>query len=478
MANSYVRVAPDSTGKYVQTYQNTVGSTAVEANAVVLTDENGTPLGYTGLRDTLVAQRCTTLSDSLADGIAGFWTQTTASGGGIASTGGEGRLTTSTAATGSAQIVSTNVAYYPGQVAWLNSAIRFGDTGTAGNIRRLGMFTVSGTTPQEGFYFELSGTTLNAVTVKGGSATAVASTSWTRFSTDPFTLDTNYHSFEIRYTANTVWFFIDNVLRHQVSGTSASLTSSLTLPITVTNVKTSGGTDITFAIRNIGNGRFGQNGGVVAETGLSAVEALAVGGGTPHDSVDSGNPLKVGGYASATAPTAVAGGDRVNAWLSLNGAQIIRPQADIGRNQTNYFMAAHVAATTSEVMMSLTGYKSGAAVGATATPAVVTAGKTYRITNIVLEYKGIATLTGGQFRLRANTSGVAVVGSPLVDTWTLGQTLATAGAQDTSICIVYPEGLEFAAGTGIAVGYIGLSTAGVPGTAAGLGRISITGYEY
>lgn len=282
--------------------------------------ELGLTTGTTGLRDRLIAQRMTTLADSLADGIAGFWTQTTANGGGIASTGGEGRLTTSTNAAGSAQIVSTNVAYFPGQVAWLNSAIRFGDTGTAGNIRRIGMFTVSGTTPQEGFYYELNGTTLNAVTVKAGVATAVAQSSWTRNTVAPYTLTTDYVSFEIRYTANTVWFYINNVLRHQVSGTSASLTTSLTLPIAVTNVKTSGATDITFAIRNIGNGRFGNPGGVVNETGLSAVEAQAVGGGTPHDSVDSGNPLKVGGFARATAPTAVADSDRVNAWFTNTGA--------------------------------------------------------------------------------------------------------------------------------------------------------------
>lgn len=304
-----------------------------EYGRLVVSDKDfelGLSTGTTGLRDRIVAQRMTVLSDSLADGIAGFWTQATATGGGVASTGGEGRLTTSTGATGSAQITSPNVAYYPGQVAWLNSAVRFGDTGTAGNIRRLGMFTVSGTTPQEGFYFELSGTTLNAVTVKAGTPAAVASTSWTRVSQAPFTLDTSYHSFEIRYTANTVWFYIDNVLRHTVSGTTASLTSSLTLPITATNVKTSGGTDITFAIRNIGNGRFGMPGGVVAETGLSAVEALAVGGGTPHDAVDSGNPLKLGGKAVSTAPTAVAANDRVNAFFDLQGRQIVASKAATG----------------------------------------------------------------------------------------------------------------------------------------------------
>jgi hypothetical protein len=119
--------------------------------------------------------------------------------------------------------------------------------------------TTSGDTPQEGWYYELSGTTLNAVYVKAGTPTAVASGSWSEFASAPFTLDTNYHSFEIHFTANKVWFIVDNVLRHVAGGsTSAAITTSLTLPITIQNVKTSGATDITFAVRNVGSGRFGD----------------------------------------------------------------------------------------------------------------------------------------------------------------------------------------------------------------------------
>lgn len=42
-------------------------------------------------------------------------------------------------------------------------------------------------------------------------------------------------------------------------------------------------------------------------------------GDEAHDAVDAGNPVKIGGYAKATAPTAVADTDRVNAWFDPNG---------------------------------------------------------------------------------------------------------------------------------------------------------------
>ena len=53
--------------------------------------------------------------------------------------------------------------------------------------------------------------------------------------------------------------------------------------------------------------------------------ALSVGGGTAHDAVDAGNPVKIGGYAKTAAPTAVSNdGDRVNAWFDRQGAQIVQ----------------------------------------------------------------------------------------------------------------------------------------------------------
>lgn len=52
------------------------------------------------------------------------------------------------------------------------------------------------------------------------------------------------------------------------------------------------------------------------------VKKIAV-GDVAHDAADAGAPLKFGGYAKATAPTAVADGDRVNAWFDPNGRLVV-----------------------------------------------------------------------------------------------------------------------------------------------------------
>ena len=166
----------------------------------------------------------------------------------------------------------------------------------------------------------------------------------------------------------------------------------------------------------------------------------------------------------------------------LQGANGVSTQnlKDAGRNQTNYFMAAQVISTAAEVLQSLTGYKSGAAVGATTTPAVVTANKIYRINSITITYIGVATAGAIEVNLRANTGGVVALASPLVCSWLVGEaeaaTASVAGGAQT-ITIPFPDGLEFAAGTGIGIGVIGR---GVTGAAAitGYAKVAVNGFEY
>jgi hypothetical protein len=65
--------------------------------------------------------------------------------------------------------------------------------------------------------------------------------------------------------------------------------------------------------------------GAVDETGSSAVDALAIGGGTPHDSVNSGNPVLNGAEAIAhgTNPTAVAAADRTKLYANRAGVPFV-----------------------------------------------------------------------------------------------------------------------------------------------------------
>lgn len=232
--------------------------------------------GLTNYRERVVAPRYTVLADSIADGLASFWTTTAASGGTATVTGGEGVIATSANAAGSIQITSSTPPYLPGQSAWLACSARFGDSGSAGNIRRIGAFTVSGTTPQDGFAFELNGTTFNFVTFKGGVATTVAAASWTKFSTAPFTIDANYHLWEFRWAANRVDVYIDNVHRHSVSPTGSAITNTLNFPITIQSINSSGATDRVVYIRNIGMGRFGTTDNPITTYSYSVAGVIAI----------------------------------------------------------------------------------------------------------------------------------------------------------------------------------------------------------
>jgi hypothetical protein len=193
--------------------------------------------------------------------------------------------------------------------------------------------------------------------------------------------------------------------------------------------------------------------------------------GTQRVTVATNDLVPVSGTVTVTPPTLTKG---------TQGATGFSTQdlKDAGRNVTNYFHAAPIITTTAEVMQTLTGYKGGIAVAATATPAVVTSGKTYRITRIAITYWAATVIGGARINLRANLTGVGVVGSPLVHSWQVGiPAVFTAGSANTyDFC--FPDGLEFAAGTGIAVGVIGEGAVPTTGTITGYVMVTIHGYEY
>lgn len=149
---------------------------------------------------------------------------------------------------------------------------------------------------------------------------------------------------------------------------------------------------------------------------------------------------------------------------------------DAGRTNWAMHMVAQVAATTTDTLMSLTGWKGNAAVAATTTPAVVTAGKILRLATVQLT--AIATATAGtvMVTLRANTGGVVAITSPVVARWQVGSPAAVAGVSDT-VVIPLPDGFEFPAGTGLGISIQGF---GPTGTASGNNwfQMSMHGFEY
>src|SRR5688572_4816494 len=78
------------------------------------------------------------------------------------------------------------------------------------------------------------------------------------------------------------------------------------------------------------------NASVVATATQSG--AMAVASMVLHDAADvaAEGPIKVGGYASTAAPAAVAAADRVAAWFTLNGAQVVAQVAHTVGGATPY----------------------------------------------------------------------------------------------------------------------------------------------
>lgn len=64
--------------------------------------------------------------------------------------------------------------------------------------------------------------------------------------------------------------------------------------------------------------------------GVSSTNEAFVGGGIASGVADTGNPVKIGGKASNSAPSAVSDGQRVNSWYGDNGQQFVALARDDG----------------------------------------------------------------------------------------------------------------------------------------------------
>ncbi len=154
---------------------------------------------------------------------------------------------------------------------------------------------------------------------------------------------------------------------------------------------------------------------------------------------------------------------------------------DIGRVTRNFILNTFTAAPVADALQLVEQWYNNAAVAATATPAVVPAGKTLRLAGYRIETKSLATVGSVVMRIRANTAGTVVIGSPIVATASCGTnagatTVAMTGGLDTAQ-EAFPEGIDLPAGTGVGFSLAGYGPTGVL-TLQGVTRFEVWGYEY
>lgn len=112
--------------------------------------------------------------------------------------------------------------------------------------------------------------------------------------------------------------------------------------------RTDGSTDLRGRFRSRVSGDR-DNDNVAVDVPLDSANALFVGGQDAHDEVDTGYPLLIGGHAYAETPAAVDDDDRVRAYLSQEGRQIVNQDLSIaGENLTHDWLRTHLAAPAVE----------------------------------------------------------------------------------------------------------------------------------
>lgn len=167
-----------------------------------------------------------------------FWTETVTGTGSVTQATGNITLATGATANSTARYQTVRSArFITGHVNVFRCGLKLSNTGTADNIRRWGNFDTN-----NGVFFQLNGTTMQIGTRAAASDTYVNKADW-NVST-AFTVDTNYHIYEIHETMHRSEFYIDNNLVHIVSiaGSSTLPYQTLSLPVTAENINSNGQT--------------------------------------------------------------------------------------------------------------------------------------------------------------------------------------------------------------------------------------------
>ena len=159
-----------------------------------------------------------------------FWTEAVANDGTVVQDG-EIVLETNTTANGAAVYSSVRRArFIVGSALQFTGAFAFVTAGTPDNVRRCGAYD-----DNEGFFFQLDGTTFSVGSRKGAADTLISSGSFNGNLGSTFTPTANvYYKLDIEWTPIGAFYYVNSVLLHKSVG--GHLTSVLTLPIRFENV--------------------------------------------------------------------------------------------------------------------------------------------------------------------------------------------------------------------------------------------------
>jgi hypothetical protein len=176
---------------------------------------------------------------------ANQWTAANSGAGSAAGVAnGIATLSSGTANSGRGSIVTTNHGRFMfAHANMFRGAFRLQATTAALNTARVGAVDYTVPTVSNGFWFEFSPAGVLSVNAKaaGVAVSSIPSGSFNGEVT-AYTLDTNIHAYEIVYFVMGAWFFIDGVLIHKFTPTTAVLTNDLDLHPFADTVNTAAGT--------------------------------------------------------------------------------------------------------------------------------------------------------------------------------------------------------------------------------------------
>lgn len=257
---------------------------------------------FTPMRDMKIVEPVRLVGTTFASAIdTNFWTATNtgaASASGVANA--IATISSGTANNGFGKLQSVRVArfQFAHPLLW-RGAVRLNATTVAQNTAYWGPFSESSQAPQNGPYFSVSPTgVLSLNMASGGSVTSIASGSFNGDVSELAT-DTNVHAYEIVYFTMGAWFYVDNVLLHKFTPTTAVLYQSLETPITIMSVNSgSGTTNRTIECWNASIIKWGRHltapasktqvgttAGVTWKSGPGIVHAIAISGITTGSTV-------------------------------------------------------------------------------------------------------------------------------------------------------------------------------------------------